>query len=101
MEESSILTEARFHDVIRASPQNDGSLLFQSVVSKSGLHLEERIVSKVRIESEEEQALFGWIMSVGGMWELVFGGWLFLHVPPHLAEALRDRINAWGQSNKP
>jgi hypothetical protein len=92
LEESSLLTDARFHDIIRASPKNDGSLNFQSVVSKSGLYTEERILSKTLIESEQGQTLLDWVMSVGGMWEQVFGGMLLLHVPPQFAEALRYQI---------
>jgi hypothetical protein len=94
LEESFVFGEGRFHDVIRASANEDGSLLFHEVVSTSGLHTEERTLSKSLIESAEVQDLLAWVMNVGGMWEQIFGGVLFLHVPPNLADTLRDRIDS-------
>jgi hypothetical protein len=94
LEESFIFAEGRFHDVIRASSKEDGSLLFHEIVSASGLHTEQRILSKSLTESAEVQDLLAWVMSVGGMWEQYFGGVLLFHVPLNLADTLRDRIDS-------
>jgi len=94
LEESFIFGEGRLHDVIRASAKEDGSLLFHEIVSTSGLHTEQRILSKSLIESAEVQDLLAWMMSVGGMWEQYFGGVLLFHIPPNLTGTLRDRIDS-------
>lgn len=93
LEESSLLGEARYDDIIRASPKADGSLEFGGVASPSGLHTEEWLLSRTLIESAEFDSVLKWVTSVGGNWEQAFGGLLILHVPPHLAETARDRIN--------
>jgi hypothetical protein len=92
-EESSLLGEAHYHDIIRASLKVDGSLEFEGVALPSGLHTEEWLLSKALIESAEFRSVLNWVTSVGGNWEQAFGGLLLLHVPPHLADTARDRIN--------
>ncbi len=95
LEESSLLGEAQYHDIIRASSKADGSLEFRGVVALSGFHTEEWILSKSLIESPEFRSVLAWVMSVGGNWEQAFGGLLLVHVPPHHADTARDRVNSF------
>jgi hypothetical protein len=93
LEQSSFLSEARYHDVIRASSKVDGSLEFAGLAVPSGLHTQDWLLSKALIESAEFDSVLNWVTSVGGNWELAFGGLLLLHVPVDLAGAAQDRIN--------
>lgn len=92
LEESSLLGEACYHDVIRASPKADGSLEFGGLAVPSGLHTQEWLLSKALIESAAFESVLEWVMSVGGNWEQAFGGLLLIHVPPDVVGAARDRI---------
>ena len=94
LEESSLLGEGYYHDTIRASVRDDRSLQFHEILSRSGLHTEEWILSKDLIESSEFPVILDWIINVDGNWERAFGGLLLVHVPPYLADTIHDRISS-------
>ena len=100
LEESSFVGEARHPDLIRASLKADGSLEFREIVSPSGLHTAAWLLSRALIESAEFSSVLDWVRSVGGNWERALGGLLLVHVPPHYADMVRDRINSFFPTSK-
>jgi hypothetical protein len=93
LEESSLLGHGNYHDVIRASANGAGSFQFREVAARSGFQTESWILSKDLIESDEFSSILDWVISVGGNWERAFGGLILVHVPHHLADAVRNRVN--------
>ena len=57
LEESSLLGHAQYHDTIRGTLTEDGSLSFHEVVKPSGLSTHTWILSKSLIESDELRAI--------------------------------------------
>jgi hypothetical protein len=82
MEESSVLGEVSYHDVIEAELQTDGTVRFLRVLTPSGLTTVSWILSQTLLESPALSALLEKVMAVGGNWERIFGGVLLLHLPP-------------------
>jgi hypothetical protein len=74
---------AGYRDIIEADVVN-GVLRFQRVAERSGWKTYDYIVSPSRIESELGQSLLRELEARGGHWERVFGGLLFICVPPGL-----------------
>ena len=101
LEESSLLGEGRYHDTIRACRREDSSLQFQEIITPSGLHTEEWILSKDLMESSKFRLFLDWVMSVGGNWEQAFGGLLLVHVPPHFAEMAHSRMASLPSKSSP
>lgn len=81
LEESSLLGEATYRDIIEAELQPDGSLRFLRLVAPSGLKTVSCVLSDVQFKSQRLCALLETITAAGGGWERVFGGVLILHVP--------------------
>jgi len=98
LEESSLLSlasdvmEVRFHDVIRATTQADGSLRFHEVVSKSDLQTSIWLLSRQIVESADLRSVLDDVTDLGGASEQAFGGYLLVHMPPAGAEAINERI---------
>jgi hypothetical protein len=94
VEESSVLSEVEiyYHDVIRAAIRADGSLEFRELVSRSGLRTQIWVLPEGTIESVEFRPILDSVMKAGGNWEQVFGGVLFVHVPPPAADSIHERI---------
>jgi hypothetical protein len=90
MEESSVFCEARYLDTIEAEPQTDGKLRFVRVVTPSGLRTGSYILSPAQVESPALNALLDKVLAAGGNWEKVFGGVLFLHLPPEHAHIIDE-----------
>jgi hypothetical protein len=91
LKESFLLGDARYHDVIEAEPGKETGLQMLRIVSRSGLSVITKILSKEFINSSELAALLEKIMSVGGNWESAFGGMLILRLPPeNEASILRE-----------
>lgn len=65
-EESSMLGEVSYKDVIEAQTLNDGSLRFFRIVTPSGLKTSSWILSKDSIESEDFRAVLDTMMELGG-----------------------------------
>jgi hypothetical protein len=92
-EESSMLGEFSYKDLIEAQPLSDGSLQFLKIVTPSGLKTNSWILPKGIIESEGFRVILDSVMKLGGNWEQVFGGLLLVHLPPEVADAVEARIN--------
>ena len=97
-EESSLLGEMCYKDVIQAEPQSDGSVRFLKVVTPSGLKTNSWILSKGIIESDAFRAILDSVMELGGNWEQVFGGVLLVHLPPEHADTIESKINDFSPS---
>jgi len=67
LEDSSVLGHACYHDVIRASVRDDGSLVMREIVSRSGLRTQVWAVSKKAIESGEFRELLDYVLSTGAL----------------------------------
>ena len=67
--ESSFGGEMRYLDVIRATAQSDGSLLFEEVVTPSDLATESWVLSKEHMASHELREVLDHVVAVGGNWE--------------------------------
>jgi uncharacterized protein DUF4265 len=75
---------AAYGDVIEAVPGEGGRLQFLRVVAPSGWRTFDFAVPKGWMESERGQALIGKVEALGAHWELMFGGLLFVSIPPDL-----------------
>jgi len=73
---------ANFGDVIEAEPRADGSLRFVRISEKGGWRTYEFLIPSHLIASQSIAAIQDRALSLGGHWELVFGGVLFLCLPP-------------------
>jgi hypothetical protein len=89
MEESSLLEPTRYDDVIEAELQSDGSLRFLQVVTPSSLITECYFAS----DSPSLPPFLDKVVLAGGNWERVFGGILFLHLPPSEHDRLMTEFN--------
>ena len=92
LEESSFASEIRYMDVMRAVAQDDGSLLFKEVVTRSDLATHSWVLSKEILSSRELREILDLAMAVGGNWEQAFGGVLIIHVPKELIEMIVGQI---------
>ena len=71
-----------FGDVIEADSITDGNLRFVRIAEKSGWRTYDFLIPSGLIESEHIIAIQDRVLSLGGHWERVFGGILFLCLPP-------------------
>ncbi|WP_321473913.1 hypothetical protein [uncultured Paludibaculum sp.] len=81
LEESSMLSDARYHDVIEVERQPNGVLRLVRVVTPSGLKTTTWILQQTVFESERIKLLLDKVVSGGGAWEITFGGVLMVHLP--------------------
>lgn len=100
LEESSLLGEASYRDVIRARRLSDGSLLFQGVETRSDLIMQSWLLSEQIIASPLFCDILAQVMASGGNWEQAFGGLILIHTPQHLAEEVATRIERCGAAGK-
>lgn len=82
LEESSLLGEVQYHDVIETETLPDGGLRLVRVAAPSGLKAASWVVPENVFESPVLKGLLDRVMAVGGNWERTFGGVLTLHLPP-------------------
>jgi hypothetical protein len=82
LEESSLLGEVQYHDVIEAETLSDGGLRLVRVATPSGLKTASWVLPENVFESPVLKGLLDRVMAVGGNWERTFGGVLTLHLPP-------------------
>ena len=73
---------AAYADIIEAAPAEDGSLRFVRVVQPSGWSTHSFILAREAIEGEAVQAVLREVLENGGYWEAMFGGCLFICLPP-------------------
>lgn len=93
MEESSVFGEVSYHDIIETEPQDNGSLRFLAVHTRSELRTTSWVVSRSLAESSNLSTLLVRVIAVGGHWERIFGGWLIVHLPPAENDALISDFN--------
>jgi hypothetical protein len=90
LEESSLFGELRYHDIISADTQPDGSLRLLQVEVPSDLKSISWILPEHAFELPSLSALLQTVIASGGNWERTFGGMLTLHVPP--AEEVSTKV---------
>jgi len=73
---------ANYGDIVEAIPDEDGGLRFVRVVQPSGWSTHLYILCRERIEGEAMQAMLRDVLDNGGYWEALFGGLLFICLPP-------------------
>jgi len=93
LEESSIVDDVRYHDVIEAELQTDGALRFVRLMSRSELKTSCYVLPKTLIDSPHLSVFFDRVMVLGGNWETIFGGFLVLHLPAAEESSLLDELN--------
>lgn len=81
LEESSLLGEASFGDVIEAEPTQEGGLLFKCVAASSEMTTVNCVLTSEQMNAPGLQPLLDRIMSLGGNWERAFDGLLMIHLP--------------------
>ena len=79
-----IIESAAFGDIIETEPGSDGRLRFVRVVESGGWRTFDYILSPSKIDSEWGQLMLQELEDRGGHWERVFGGCLFVCIPPGL-----------------
>jgi hypothetical protein len=75
---------AAFGDVIEAEPADSGALRFVRVAEPGGWRTFDYMLPAYRLDGEWAQSLLAELTARGGHWERLFGGWLFVCVPPGL-----------------
>lgn len=78
-----MIEAASFGDVIEADSISEGSLRFIRISEKSGWRTYDFLLSAEMAESKHITAIQDRVLSLGGHWERVFGGVLFLCLPPN------------------
>lgn len=73
---------ACFGDVIEVDPITNGNLIFVRIAERGGWRTYDFLIPAELIESEHITAIQDRVLSLGGHWERVFGGVLFLCLPP-------------------
>lgn len=73
---------ACFGDVIEADSITDGNIRFVRISERGGWRTYDFLIPAELIESEHITAIQDRVHSLGGHWERVFGGVLFLCLPP-------------------
>ncbi|MFN7543640.1 MAG: DUF4265 domain-containing protein [Acidobacteriota bacterium] len=98
LEESSLLGEAVFGDVIEAEPTQDGGLLFKRVAVPSGMTTVNCILTPEQIQAPGLQPLLDRIMSLGGNWERALDGLLMIHLPKSVDLNIEAEVKALSTS---
>ena len=94
LEESSLLGEAVFGDVIEAEPTQEGGLLFKRVAVPSGMTTVNCILTSEQMQAPGLQPLLDRIMSVGGNWERALDGLLMIHLPASVQVDIEAEVKA-------
>ena len=100
LEESSLLGHVSYHDIIRATIGNDGSLNLVEVVKPSALVTHTWILPSNVVESVGFRSILSDVLKVGGHWEQAFGGVVLVHLPPQEAEKVQERIELYRRTNE-
>jgi hypothetical protein len=77
-----LIEVASFGDVIEADSCSDGGLRFVRIAERGGWRTYDFWLSTKMIESEHIASILNRVLSLGGHWEHVFDGVLFLCLPP-------------------
>ena len=81
---------AGYRDIIEAEVTEVGRLRFRRVAERSGWRTYDYILPPGRIDGEWGQLLLRELEARGGHWERVFGGLLFICLPPDLVGERRS-----------
>jgi hypothetical protein len=82
IEESPVLVSCpSYKDMIEADLQPAWSLIFRRVVKKSEMQTYDFVLAKKVIDSEGFTSLLDRVTEAEGDWEIVFGGWVLIHLP--------------------
>jgi hypothetical protein len=73
---------AGYADIVEAVPAEAGRLRFVRVVQPSGWSTHSFILAREAIEGEAVQAVLREVLENSGYWEAIFGGCLFICLPP-------------------
>ena len=99
LEESSLLGEADFGDVIEAEPTQEGGLLFKRVAVPSGMTTVNCILTPEQMQAPGLQPLLDRIMSLGGNWERALDGLLMIHLPKSVDLNIEAEVKALSASS--
>jgi hypothetical protein len=88
MEDCSVDCVVRWHDVIEAEPQADGSLRFLRLHSPSEWMTCVWLLGEDDAESSALSELLDQVMTAGGNWERMLGGILIVHIPPERGQIM-------------
>jgi Domain of unknown function (DUF4265) len=77
-----VAESASFGDVIEAEQGEDGGLRFVRLAERGGWQTYSFVLPAYKIDSEWGQSLLTELTARGGHWERLFGGLLFVCVPP-------------------
>ena len=95
VEESSLLGEVQYHDVIEAETLSEGGLRLIRVATPSALKTVSWVLPESAFESPILKALLDRVMAVGGNWERTFGGMLTLHLPSAEEDSIVSEAQAF------
>lgn len=74
---------AGYADIVEAVPAENGGLRFVRVVRPSGWSTHSFVVGRTAVEEDAAlRAVLQEVLDSGGYWEAVFGGCLFICLPP-------------------
>jgi hypothetical protein len=93
LEESSLLGEAVFGDVIEVGLGDNEILNFRRVAIASELNTVTVFLTSDQMNAPGLQALLDKIMSLGGNWERAFGGLLIVHLPVSVPLDISAEVN--------
>ena len=83
LESVPMVTESfSFGDIVEAEVQDDGVLRVNRLVKKSNWFAFDLVLPQPMVHSEELRLVLKRVMEFGGHWERVFGGCLFIRLPP-------------------
>jgi hypothetical protein len=80
-----MIESVKFRDVIEADDVDGKVLRFCRVVEKSDWRVFDFLLAREAIESEKISTVLRRVEQIGGHWERVFGGCLFICLPPEVA----------------
>jgi hypothetical protein len=88
-------------DLIEADTLADGSLKFRRIVKRADFQRRGYLISKQTADSENFARLRESVIALGGRWELNFGGYLVLYLPPNVSfEAVEAAFPSWPRPDK-
>jgi hypothetical protein len=82
LEGTSAFGGGMYGDLIEALPEPDGSHRFIRVVEPSGYRVLSWCLRREVVKSPEFTKFAEMVMDAGGMWELLMGGVVHVHLPP-------------------
>ena len=79
--ENSILScKLNYGTIIQAIPNKDGDLCMTKILKASSFRTRKFLLSQI-LSQPELETKFKQIIDTGGLWEIVMGGILFIHLP--------------------